>query len=105
MAYFRTLCAMILKNETTGMSNRLEIDCSHGKGIACMICCHQLKSPIPVGFIENSSDPDDLQGWCYACEYLYQLEGERTEKFKKFNDARLVCEKCYERYKSLHWTE
>jgi hypothetical protein len=82
--------------------NRLEINCQHGPGVASIICTHQLNSVDPVGFIENSSDPDDLQAWCYACEYVYGQEGDRTERFKKFNNARIVCEKCYEKYKNLH---
>ncbi|GHN01808.1 hypothetical protein WSM22_32970 [Cytophagales bacterium WSM2-2] len=82
--------------------DKLEIDCKHGKGIASAICYHQLNSVDPIGFIENSSDPDDLQAWCYACEYLFQLERDMTEKFKKFSNAKIVCEKCYENFKSLH---
>jgi len=82
--------------------NKLEINCKHGKGIASVICCHQLNAVSPVGFIENSSDPHDLQGWCYACEYLFLQEGEMTQKFRKFNNPRMVCEKCYAEFKSIH---
>jgi hypothetical protein len=84
------------------MSNKLEIDCIHGKGVASVVCCHHLNSSQPVGFIENSSDPNDLQGWCYACEHLFQQEGELTSKFKKFNNAKIVCEKCYQKFKTAH---
>lgn len=83
--------------------SKLEIACSHGQGIASVICCHLLNSVVPVGFIENSPDPNDLQGWCYACEFLFQQEGKITEKFKKFNNAMVVCENCYEKYKNAHW--
>ena len=82
--------------------SKLEIECRHGKGIASIICCHLLNSINPVGFIENSSDPDDLQGWCFACEFFFEQEGEKTEEFKKFNDAKVVCEKCYEEFKNAH---
>jgi hypothetical protein len=85
--------------------NKLEIDCSHGKGIASVICCHHLSSADPVGFIENSSDPDDLQGWCFACEYLFLQEGERTSKFKEFNRSKMVCHICYEKFKNSHFIE
>jgi hypothetical protein len=47
-----------------------------------MICAHQLNSADPIGFVENSSDPDDLQAWCYACEYLYAQEGDWTQNSK-----------------------
>jgi hypothetical protein len=82
--------------------SKLEIECRHGKGIASIICCHLLNSIDPVGFIENSSNPDDLQGWCFACEFLFQQEGEKTEEFKQFNNAKVVCEKCYEEFKNVH---
>jgi hypothetical protein len=58
--------------------NKLEIACKHGTGIASVICCHQLNSVDPVGFIENSSELDDLQAWCYACEYFFQQQGDMT---------------------------
>jgi len=74
--------------------NKLEINCSHGKGITSVVCSHHIDSIQPVGFIENSSDPNDLQGWCYACEYLFQQEGDKTSKFRKFNNAKIVCKKC-----------
>ena len=82
--------------------SRLEIDCAHGKGVASIVCCHLLNSVDPVGFIENNSDPDDLQAWCYACEFLFQQEGEITDEFKTFNNAKVVCEKCYEEFKNAH---
>lgn len=84
--------------------NRLEIDCAiHEKGIAAIVCCHIQNSVDPVGFIENSSDPHDLQAWCYDCELLFQQEGELSENFRKFNNAKVVCEKCYEQFKKTHW--
>lgn len=85
--------------------NRVEIECEHGKGTASVICCHQLNSVDPVGFIENSSDFDDLQAWCYACEYLFQQEGGKTDRFKRFSNSRIVCEECYEKLKSVHSIE
>jgi hypothetical protein len=73
------------------------IDCpNHGKGTASVVCCHLLENKkYPLGFVENSSDPGDLQGWCFACEFLYELEKDKTEKFRIFNDMKVVCEKCY----------
>ena len=82
--------------------SKIEINCSHGKGVAAIVCCHILNSVDPVGFIENSSEPDDLQGWCYACEFVFEQEANLTEKFRKFNNAMVVCEKCYQQYKNAH---
>ena len=82
--------------------SRLVIDCAHGKGIASIVCGHHLVLNQPLGFIENCSDPDDLRGWCYACEYLFQQEGEMTTAFKKFNDAKVACEKCFCDIKRYH---
>jgi hypothetical protein len=45
-----------------------------------------------AGFVENSSDPDDLQAWCAACEELFIREGEMTEAFRAFNDMKVVCD-------------
>ena len=70
---------------------------------ASVVCGHLVKNKNkPLGFIENSSEPDDLQGWCYACEYVYCQEEDRTEKFKSFSNSALVCSNCYARIKSIH---
>jgi hypothetical protein len=29
---------------------------------------------LPLGFIENSSDQNDLQGWCYACREVQEVQ-------------------------------
>ncbi len=47
---------------------------------------------LAVGVVENSSDPDDLQAWCAACEQMYLEEGDKTERFKAFNDFKVVCD-------------
>lgn len=82
----------------------LEINCEcHGKGISAVVCGHLVKnSGVPIGFIENSNEPLDLQAWCYACEYLYQQESEMTELFKEFNQMVLVCRECYAEIKFHH---
>jgi hypothetical protein len=40
-----------------------EIDCiEHGKGISSCVCGHLVENnSVPLGFIENSSVPGDLQ--------------------------------------------
>ncbi|MBC8753836.1 hypothetical protein H2O64_04090 [Kordia sp. YSTF-M3] len=80
----------------------LEIDCKHGKGIAAVVCCHHVASEVAVGFIEISTVPKDLQAWCYACEFFFLEENDKTEKFLKFNKAELVCEQCYAELKDVH---
>lgn len=80
------------------------VDCAeHGRSIACVVCTHLLHAAErSVGFIENSSDPQDLQAWCDDCEQLFEREGEMTEDFRQFNDMRLVCSVCYELIKQRH---
>lgn len=80
----------------------LTINCKHGTGIASVVCKHLIKSEYALGFIENSRDPQDLQAWCFACEYYFLNQGEMTEAFKEFNQAVLVCNICYEELKEKH---
>lgn len=55
-----------------------------------------------MGFVENSSDPEDLQAWCDACEALFIAEGDMTECFRQFNDFAVVCDSCYAILKARH---
>ena len=82
----------------------LDIDCEdHGKGIAAVVCGHLVNNVgSQLGFIENSSIPGDLQGWCYACEHVYKQEQDKTDKFRKFTDTVVVCEQCYAKTKAHH---
>jgi hypothetical protein len=59
----------------------------------------------PVGFVENSDDPKDLQAWCHACEAKWQEEGDMTEAFREFNGMILICVSCYAEAKSRHTIE
>lgn len=54
-------------------SEPLYVDCGeHGQRISAVVCRHLVKaSGQRVGFIENSSDPNDLQAWCHKCEMLF----------------------------------
>ena len=82
----------------------LYVDCDrHGRGIAAVVCRHlcDRESP-PRGFIENSSEPGDLQAWCYDCETMFEQEGEMNEAFRQFNDMALVCEACYAEIRERH---
>jgi hypothetical protein len=55
-----------------------------------------------VGFVENTSDPHDLQAWCDECEAYFTREGALTEAFKRFNDFAVVCVACYSELKARH---
>lgn len=82
----------------------MEITCSeHGVGPPAVVCTHLFHVRTRrVGFVENSSVPDDLQAWCGECERVYRHEGDLTEAFRAFNDFRLVCCGCYARIKEHH---
>jgi hypothetical protein len=85
-------------------SNTQTIACkTHGKITAAIVCRHLVNNNgKPLGFIENSSVPDDLQGWCFACEFFFQQQEGMTDDFKEFNDMSIVCIQCYSEIKSKH---
>ncbi len=84
----------------------LQIDCEiHGRGVAAAVCGHLINNKVPLGFIENCSNPNDLQGWCYACEFLFLQESDKTEKFQSFCHHSMVCCKCYVQIKGDHSIE
>lgn len=82
----------------------LKIKCEdHDTETAAVVCGHLVKNNnVPLGFIENSDDPDDLQAWCFACEYVFQQEQELSERFKSFAETVLVCTTCYKEIKEKH---
>ena len=55
-----------------------------------------------VGFVENCSDPADLQAWCMSCENFFVAEGAMTAKFLEYNHMALVCDVCYANLKGRH---
>ena len=67
-----------------------------------MVCCHMIRSGEAVGFIENCSDPNDLQAWCERCEAMFLAEGGKTAAFEAFNDRAIVCCVCYAAFKAQH---
>ena len=83
----------------------LTIECKcHGKKYAASVCGHIVNNNNQaLGFIENVSDPEDLQGWCYACEHVYLQENDRTEKFMSFFNPAIVCSDCYKEIKAKHF--
>jgi hypothetical protein len=74
----------------------------HGKQVAAVVCCHMIDAVEPVVFIENSTDPKDLQAWCKKCEQLFLSEGDMTEEFLAYNDSVVICRDCYWIYKKHH---
>jgi hypothetical protein len=74
----------------------------HGKQVAAVVCGHMIDAADPIGFVENSSDPEDLQAWCEKCEQFFLTEGEMTEAFVAFNDFAVVCGDCYQAFKEHH---
>lgn len=82
----------------------LVVECDiHGPRPSAVICGHLIHpTKTTLGFVENSSDPNDLQAWCDACERMFVREQELTEAFRKFNDMAVVCDGCYARIKKQH---
>lgn len=81
------------------------VDCSeHGREPAAVLCQHlHDRSAEGRGFVENSSDPRDLQAWCEQCEARFLAEGgEMTEAFRRFHGMAVVCVRCYERARRAH---
>lgn len=73
---------------------------THGSRTPAVVCRHQvdIRDRI-VGFVENNSDPDDLQAWCDEYEQLFLQEEGLTEAFREFNDFKVVCDFCYAKIK------
>jgi len=67
-----------------------------------IVCQHHLERGRKVGFVENSSDPDDLQAWCDLCEAKFLEEGNKTPAFRALNKACAVCLECYAGIKRRH---
>ena len=82
----------------------LMVDCGpHGQRVAAVVCRHIVDATgKKVGFVENSSEPEDLQAWCDECEELFLEEGEMTERFREFNKMAVVCVVCYSEMKERH---
>lgn len=84
-------------------AERLTVRCEHGTLTAAVVCRHHVCADDEViGFVENSSDPNDLQAWCDQCEAFFCREGEHTEEFLAFNDFAIVCVVCYSGIKARH---
>jgi len=81
-----------------------EIHCSHhGYSKLATVCGHLVQNNgIALGFIENSDDPNNKQGWCYACELVYLQEEDKTERFRSFTHHAVVCSQCYDEIKAHH---
>lgn len=83
----------------------LTISCdAHGEcRTGAVVCRHLLvEKTRPIGFVENSSDPDDLQAWCFDCEAMFEREDGMTDAFRAFNDMVIVCADCYKGIRARH---
>ena len=81
-----------------------EIECEqHGRSVAASVCGHLVRNfGAPLGFIENNDEPENKQGWCYACELVFAQEEDRTPRFRAFCQHAVVCSKCYDQIKAHH---
>lgn len=82
-----------------------EINCScHGRSqTISSVCGHLVQNRgVALGFVENSDDPENKQGWCYACELVYLQEEDKTERFRSFTHHAVICPNCYDEIKSHH---
>jgi hypothetical protein len=71
-------------------------------GPSAVVCGHMHSARDEVvGFVENCSDPTDLQAWCESCENVFLAEGDKTPKFLEYNLA-LECDVCYANLKDRH---
>lgn len=82
----------------------MNIRCSsHGDRPSAVVCRHHVQvRDRSVGFVENSSDPGDLQAWCADCESMFLLHDGMTDEFRRFNDFAMVCIDCYALLKIRH---
>jgi len=89
---------------STTEDESVTVECSkHGTRMSAIVCQHHLDIRDPaVGFVENGSDPNDLQAWCGQCEQLFVEEGEMTPRFRSFNGMTVVCVVCYEELQRKH---
>jgi hypothetical protein len=93
---------MTAKDDSADEPLMIECD-SHGTRTAAIVCDHLIRpTDMILGFVENTSDPDDLQAWCNDCEQMFLREQALTEAFQEFNGMRVVCVDCYARLKKLH---
>jgi hypothetical protein len=79
------------------------VECGqHGRSVCAVVCQHLHSAGLRrVGFIENSSDPNDLQAWCDACEESFAREGGLTQKFRHFCGITLICRACYTQLRAV----
>jgi hypothetical protein len=76
---------------------------THGKRTSAVVCGHHVSETDRIlGFVENSSEPEDLQAWCDDCEDRFLREGEMTTDFRQFNAMTVVCDFCYARIRETH---
>lgn len=83
----------------------LRINCDiHGRSrVSATVCGHLVNNNGQrLGFIENSSESYDRQAWCYACEFVFRTQQDRTDLFTRFCNYAIVCSDCYENIRLAH---
>jgi len=93
-----------MSNHSTTTSPEVECE-HHGCSRIASVCGHLVENRgrgLPLGFVENSDDPENKQGWCYACELVYLQEEDKSARFRAFTHHTIVCFSCYDKIKKHH---
>jgi hypothetical protein len=90
---------------TDGQPSTTTCDTHETTHASAIVCGHMIGSDRVLGFVENSTEPDDLQAWCNACEQMFLREQELSEAFREFCNFAVVCDACYARLKKQHSVE
>ncbi|MET1078799.1 MAG: hypothetical protein ABWY06_12340 [Pseudomonas sp.] len=87
--------------------DKRKVSCgTHGEVLPAIVCCHLVAASEQVlGFNEpeaDPEDPDDLQGWCDACNAFLEAQDGWNDKSEAFADLKIVCEFCFAALRQRH---
>ncbi|MCL2715966.1 MAG: hypothetical protein FWD68_15670 [Alphaproteobacteria bacterium] len=70
-------------------TEQTEVTCHHhGRSRIASLCGHLVKNRgAALGFVENSNDPENRQGWCYACELVYLRRRRQNSAIPRLHAA------------------